>query len=126
MGDLVGQVVAFVRPGRRVIHARAEGDRKERAYVPCEAILVFARDGTWERYDDYWVWQSTIYRNLGGPIRVYRITRDTQRFGVLPITADKLLDAVEAALETEALLLPAQPAAQAAPASAPVGDDDGF
>ena len=34
-----------------------------------------AAGGLYERHDDYRVWQSTIYRHLAAPIRVYRIQR---------------------------------------------------
>ena len=47
MADLVDRVMCFVAPGKRVVWQEAvpEKNQKERAYVPCEAVLVFNHDG---------------------------------------------------------------------------------
>ena len=79
MADLVGSTLCFIGPGRREVWAEAipEKNQKERAFVPCDTVLVFPAGGggRYERHDDYRVWQSTIYRHLTGPIRVYKIIR---------------------------------------------------
>ena len=100
MADLVDRVICFVTPGKRVVWQDAvpEKNLKERAYVPCQSVLIFNRDGSYERHDDYRVWQSTIYRHLRGPITVYRIRREGQGYGVervKQITLDKVAEAVE-------------------------------
>ena len=141
MADLVDRVMCFVAPGKKVIWQEAvpEKNQNERSYVPCESVLIFNRDGSYERHDDYRVWQSTIYRHLRGPITVYRIRREGQGYGVEQVW-QKTLDAVAEAVETEGL----QPDAGRRPmrAAAPSGgrersydearavmrreDDDGF
>ena len=104
MADLVDRVMCFVGPGKRVVWQEAvpEKNQKERAYVPCEAVLVFNHDGSYERHDDYRVWQATIYRHLRGPIIVYRIRRDGTFYDVERVPP-KLLAKVAEAVETEGL-----------------------
>ena len=106
MPDLVGSVIAFINPGRRTVWREAvpEKNLKERAYVACQSVLIFPPGGrgAYERHDDYWVWQSTIYRHLAAPIRVYRIRREGQGYGVERVE-DKLLARVAETVETEGL-----------------------
>ena len=104
MADLVDRVMCFVAPGKRVVWQESvpEKNLKERAYVPCQSVLIFAHDGSYERHDDYRVWQSTIYRHLRGPITVYRIRREGQGYGVERVPP-KLLAKVAEAVETEGL-----------------------
>ena len=107
MADLVDRVICFVMPGRRTLWQEAvpERDLKERAYVPCESVLIFDRDGGYERYDDYRVWQSTIYRHLAAPIRVFRIRRDGQSYRVESVARHRnIMRAVGEAVEKEGLL----------------------
>ena len=107
MADLVDRVMCFIAPGRKVIWQEAlpEKNQNERSYVPCESVLVFNHDGSYERHDDYRVWQSTIYRHLAGPIRVFRIRREGQGYGVERVP-QSLLDKVAEAVETEGLQPP--------------------
>ena len=106
MADLVGSIICFINPGRRTVWSEAvpEKNLKERAYVACSSVLVFpeGEKGRYDRYDDYRVWQSTIYRHLTGPIRVYRIAREGQGYGVERVP-QVLLDQVAQAVETEGL-----------------------
>ena len=106
MADLVGSVIAFINPGRRTVWSEAvpEKNLKERSYVACQSVLVFPPGGrgVYERHDDYRVWQSTIYRHLAAPIRVYRIQREGQGYGVERVE-DKLLARVAEAVENEGL-----------------------
>ena len=143
MADLVDRVMVFVNPGRKVVWQEAvpERDLKERSYVSCEAVLIFRHDGTYERHDDYRVWQSTVYRHLAAPIRVFRIRREGQAYSVESVARHKnIMEAVAQAVENEGL----QPERGRRPmrASAPGGrersydeakrvmdggeDDDGF
>ena len=146
MADLVGSVIAFVNPGRRTVFAEAvpERDLKERAYVACEAVLIFPKGGrgVYERHDDYRVWQSTIYRHLAAPIRVFRIRRDGQAYGVESVQQHgRIMEAVAEAVENEGLAPESgrRPMRAAAPSGGPVRsydeakrvmdgeeDDDGF
>ena len=109
MADLVGSVIAFINPGGRKVWSEAvpEKNQNERAYVACEAVLIFppGAGGMYERHDDYRVWQSTIYRHLAAPIRVFRILRDGQGYGVERVP-QSLLDKVAEAVEVEGLQPP--------------------
>ena len=104
MADLVDKVMCFVAPGKKVVWQESvpEKNLKERSYVPCQSVLIFNHDGSYERHDDYRVWQSTVYRHLAGPIRVYRIRREGQGYGVERVP-DSLLEKVAEAVETEGL-----------------------
>ena len=106
MADLVGSVIAFINPGRRTVWSEAipEKNLKERSYVACQSVLIFPAGGggAYERHDDYRVWQSTIYRHLAAPIRVYRIQREGQGYGVERVP-QSILDKVAQAVETEGL-----------------------
>ena len=106
MADLVGAVICFINPGRRQVWSEAvpEKNLKERAYVACSSVLIFPEGGggAYERHDDYRVWQSTIYRHLTGPVRVYRIRREGQGYGVERVPQG-LLDKVGEAVQTEGL-----------------------
>ena len=105
MADLVGSVICFINPGKRMVWSEAvpEKNLKERAYVACQSVLIFPPGGrgVYERHDDYRVWQSTIYRHLAAPIRVYRIQREGQGYGVERVE-DKLLARVAEAVATSA------------------------
>ena len=106
MADLVDRVMVFVNPGRKVVWQEAvpERDLKERSYVSCEAVLIFRHDGTYERHDDYRVWQSTVYRHLAAPIRVFRIRREGQAYSVESVARHKnIMEAVAQAVENEGL-----------------------
>ena len=100
------RVIAFINPGKRRVWSEAvpEKNLKERAYVACQSVLIFPAGGrgVYERHDDYRVWQSTIYRHLAAPIRVYRIQREGQGYGVERVD-DKLLAKVAEAVENEGL-----------------------
>ena len=129
MADLVGSVIAFINPGKRTVFAEAvpERDLKERSYVACQAVLIFPAGGrgVYERHDDYRVWQATIYRHLAAPIRVFRIRREGQAYGVERVPQG-ILEKVAEAVETEGLQPDSgrRPMRAAAPSGGPVRSYD--